>query len=140
MLELNSYKGHFKQRSNDQKLGDQFKTNWTLNWTLLHIKKYTFFKGTMKQIEPWIGPFFTLKNAFFSMVQWMCVKTWCSIGGSNIENVPFTCQTIRLICDFFLFFFIFFPFLFKLWKCTFFDNHLVRIHKINHVNSKIGQN
>jgi len=37
-LKDRSTKGHFKQGSRDQKPRDQFEANWTLNWTLLHIR------------------------------------------------------------------------------------------------------
>jgi hypothetical protein len=64
-------------------------------------------RTNLKQIEPWMGPFFTLKITLFSKVQWVCLKARDPIRGFNIENV----WSIRLICDlFFLFLMVFFFF------------------------------
>jgi hypothetical protein len=51
---------------------------------------------TLKQFEPWIEPFFTFKNIKISKVQWVSLKTWGPIWGSNIKNVWLTCERIRL--------------------------------------------
>ncbi len=48
----------------------------------------------LKQIEPWMGPFFTLKITLFSKVQWVCLKARDPIQGFNIENVWLTCGRI----------------------------------------------
>ncbi len=75
----------------------------------------------LKQIEPWIGPFFTLKKHFFAMIQWACLRTMGPIQGSNIKNVWLTCERIVLTVglfflflpffhDFFFFFFFFYSY------------------------------
>jgi hypothetical protein len=61
-------------------------------------------RTNLKQIEPWIGPFFTLKKTFKKEVQWMCLKAWGPIWGFNIKIVWLTCERIRLILVFSLFF------------------------------------
>jgi len=67
-------------------------------------------KTNLKQIQPWIGPFFTLKNTFKKKVQWLCLKAWGPIWGSNIKNVWLIRERIRLILVFF--FMVFFSFYF----------------------------
>jgi hypothetical protein len=69
-----------------------------------------------KQIEPRIGPLFTFKRTFFLKVQWVCLKAWGPIWGSNIKFLRLTCERIRLTFGFFsllLFFHGFFYFLFS---------------------------
>jgi hypothetical protein len=53
--------------------------------------------------------------------------------GSNIENVQLICERITLI----IYIYNYISSLF--WKYTHFSNHLVWIHKTNHVNFRIGQ-
>ncbi len=60
----------------------------------------------LKQIGPWIGPFFT--PLFFSMVPWVCLKDWGPIQGSNIKNMWLTCEKFELTFRLFLFFLWFF--------------------------------
>jgi hypothetical protein len=100
----------------------------------------------LKHIEPWIGPFFTLLKTIFFKGRWVCLKVWGPIWGSNIKNMWLICERIRLTFDFFSFFHGFFNLLFTLsfmnldwkrWKCTLSSNHLARIHKTSHINSKI---
>jgi len=41
----------------------------------------------LNQIEPWIGPFLTLKKTLFPKVQWVCLKAWGPIWGFDVKNV-----------------------------------------------------
>jgi hypothetical protein len=64
----------------------------------------------LKQIEPWIGPFFTLKKTIFLKVQRMYLKVWGPIWRFN-KNMWLTCEKIRLTFKvFYLFFFSFMVF------------------------------
>lgn len=121
---LQEAKGHFRQGSRDQKPMEQFEAYWTLNWTLLHIK-----------------------NPVFPKVQWVCLEASGSIQRSNIKNVWLTCERIRLTFGLFsLLLHGFKKFLFHFHfvhleriGTTLSNNHLVRINKIDHVNSRIDK-
>jgi hypothetical protein len=41
------------------------------------------------------------------MAQWVCLKVWGPIQGSNIKNVLLTCDKIKLTIGFFFFFMVF---------------------------------
>jgi hypothetical protein len=58
----------------------------------------------LKQIEPWIGPFLILKKTLFPNVQWVCLKAWGPIWGSNIKMCDWLYERIRSTLDFFCFF------------------------------------
>ncbi len=127
----------------------------SMRWFHMHLRIWGLFLGSgqkdmptlnkglrtkspgtnLKQIEPCIGPFFTLdlsshsKKHFFSNE---CLKVWGSIPRSNIKKLWLTCEKIRLTFGLFFFswFFLSFVFIFILctwkgWKCTPFNNHLV---------------
>jgi len=71
----------------------------------------------LKQIEPWIGPFFTLKKTLFLKGTMSVSKTWGLIWRPNIKNVWLTCEKIKLTFGLFsfpflswlIFFFVFQP-------------------------------
>jgi len=72
---------HLRQGSKYEKPKDQFEANWTLNWSLFHIKK----------------TFFHILKVQYSVSKGL---------GSNTKNVRVTCERIRL--TFSLFFFLWF--------------------------------
>jgi hypothetical protein len=84
---LNAEFQHFILRASLDK-GAGTKSSWT----------------NLKQIFPWIGPFFTLKKTFFLKVHWVCRKAWGPTWRSNIKDVPLIFETIRLTFDGFFFF------------------------------------
>ncbi len=57
----------------------------------------------LKQIEPWIGSFFTLRKTFFAKVQWVCLKIRLEVNfeDSNMKTVWLTCERIKLLLVFF---------------------------------------
>jgi len=91
-------------------------------------------RTNLKQIEPWMGPFFTLKITLFSKVQWVCLKARLGIQfeGSILKmcewHVRGLGQCVIFSPFFFLFFMVFFINLFysenafllatTLWGCT----------------------
>ncbi len=86
----------------NQLLGTCYQTR--LRATLDKSPRIKSLGTNLKQIEPWIGPFFTLKKHFFAMIQWVCLRTLGPIQGSNIENVWLTCERIVLTVGLFFFY------------------------------------
>jgi len=115
---------------------------WENNGSSTLVLRVTLDKGpgtkssgtNLKQIEPWIGPFFTLKETFFSKVQWVCLKSWGSIQLSNIKNVCLTYERIKLIFSLFSFSLFFFMVSSVFW---FFYSFLVLLHTIDDHRHKI---
>jgi hypothetical protein len=85
-----------------------------------------------KQIEPWIGPFFTLKKTtvFPQFFQWACLKGRGLIWGFNIKNVWLTCERIKLIFGLFSLFLPFFHGFYLLFIYLLFLLHTMDAHKI----------
>jgi hypothetical protein len=83
-------------------------------------------RTNLKQIENWTRPFLTLKKTFKKKVQWMCLKAWGPIWGSNIKKIWLTYERIRLNLLFFFPWFFLISILtsilctWKDWKCSFF--------------------
>ncbi len=84
--------------------------------------------ANLKQMEPWIGKFFSLRKTFFPKLQWVCLKAWVQFEGSNIENVWLTCERIKLIFGLFSFFF---------FQCFFLFFFLLLLHTMNEHRHKI---
>jgi hypothetical protein len=80
-LHFHVYESHFRQRSSDQ-----FEANWTLNCTLLNIKK-----------------------TFLKKVQWVSLKAWGPIS----KIVWLTCERIKLTFGLFCFFSCFVSWIFS---------------------------
>jgi hypothetical protein len=85
----------------------------------------------LKQIEPWIGSFFTLRKTFFPKLQWVCIKAWVKFEVPNIKNVWLTCERIKLIFGLFCFLFVVQGFF------LFFFFFLLLLHTMNEHRHKI---
>jgi len=74
-------------------------------------------RTNLKQIEPWIGPFFTFKKHFFYSTMSMSVfKGLGPIWRYNIKIVWLAFERIMLTFGFFLFFIVYFYFYFFVKK------------------------
>jgi hypothetical protein len=114
----------------DQKPRDQFDAHWTLNWTLLHIWK-NFLSGGKMSVFKGLGSNLRIQYQKYVIDMW---EDWINLWSFF--------SFLKKNTWFFLFYCFHFHFVhldWKGWKHTLSSNHLARIHKTNHVNSKIDQ-
>jgi len=118
-----------------------FRKNKIILMTILDKGPGTKSSGiNLKQIDPWIGPFFILKKTFLKKGTMSASKRL----GVQYQKCDWNVRGLSF-SFFFLFswFFLFSGFTsisctWKDWECSFFSsNHPERMQKINHVNSRI---